>query len=82
MFTLNQLIDWMSVNPAKEFKLNAGKILLGKPADLTIVDLDEKYTIDPKTWFSKGTNSPFIGEEVYGKVLATIVEGAFAYQAD
>ncbi|WP_125707918.1 dihydroorotase [Lacticaseibacillus porcinae] len=81
IFTLEQLVNWMSTNPAEKFGLNAGHVLVGEPADLTVMDLCDPYTIDPKDWFSKGHNSPFIGEQVYGRTLYTIAGGRIAYKA-
>lgn len=79
--TLPQLIARMSTIPASAFGLPAGHVQVGGPADLTIMDLNTPYTIDPATWFSKGKNSPFIGEQVYGRTVATIVSGALVYAA-
>lgn len=40
-----------------------GVMSVGGPADLTILDLETLYKIDPADWFLKGKNLPFIGEE-------------------
>lgn len=80
-FTLNQLVNWMSTVPADKFNLPAGHLTVGQPADFCLMDLDNEYTIDPKDWLSKGTNSPFIGRKVYGKTLLTVAAGTIAYQA-
>lgn len=79
MFTLKQLIARMSTIPAEKFDLPGGHITVGGPADLTIMDLDTPYTIDPADWFSKGKNSPFIGDKVNGQTLYTISQGQIAY---
>lgn len=81
-FTLNQLLNWMSTNPANAFGLDAGTIGIGQPADLTLVDLDTPFTIDANTWYSKGKNSPFIGRQVFGKVMTTIAGGEIAYEEE
>lgn len=81
-FTLDQLIQWMSTNPAKAFGLPAGTIGIGQPADLTIIDLNKQYKIDANTWLSKGKNSPFIGREVSGQVLYTLADGQIAYEEE
>lgn len=52
MFSLRQLVNWLSTAPAKAFDLPGGVIAVGQPADLTLVDLASQYTIDPATWFS------------------------------
>ncbi|WP_225047226.1 dihydroorotase [Lacticaseibacillus kribbianus] len=77
--TLKDLIGWMSTKPADAFGLSAGRISIGAPADLTIVDLDTPYQIDANDFLSKGHNSPFLGRQVYGRVLWTLVDGSVAY---
>ncbi|MCT6859559.1 MAG: dihydroorotase, partial [Apilactobacillus sp.] len=52
----------------------------GQPADLTLMDLDDEYEIDANDFLSKGKNSPFIGQKVYGKTKLTLVDGNVAYQ--
>lgn len=78
--TLSQLADKMSRNPAKILNLEGGELAEGKCADLTIVDLNEKYVIDSKNFLSKGKNTPFNGFEVYGKVKYTVVDGQIKYK--
>ena len=77
---LKTLVKWMSKNPADIFHLPAGKLEEGQPADLTLMDLDDEYTIDANDFLSKGKNSPFIGKKVYGKTKLTLVDGNVAYQ--
>lgn len=77
--SFDKLIDLISNNPAKILNIENGDIKIGALADFTLVDLDEKYVIDSKQFFSKGKNTPFNGMEVYGKVIGTIVEGKLKY---
>lgn len=79
--SLPELAAKMSANPAHILGLEGGAIAVGAPADLTIVDLSEKWTIDPAQFVSKGKNTPFAGREVYGKVKCTIVDGEVKYQS-
>ncbi len=76
---LETVIKLMSTNPAKIINVESGEIKEGSIADFAIVDLDQKYMIDSNQFFSKGKNTPFNGMEVYGKVIATIVEGRLKY---
>ena len=78
--TLEQLADKMSAAPARILGLEGGAVEPGAPADLTVVDLNEAWTIDPAQFVSKGKNTPFAGREVYGKVRYTIVDGAIRYE--
>jgi dihydroorotase len=74
VISLEKLIGLMQVNPAKRFKIDSG-IEVGKPADLTVFDLDEKYVIEPESFKSMGRSTPFAGEEVYGKCRLTMMNG-------
>lgn len=75
IITLEKLSKLMTEQPAKLFNIPYGEIKIGGLADLTLVDLNEKYTIDKNKFFSKGKNTPFDKKEVKGKVKCTIVEG-------
>ena len=45
----------------------------------TVFKVDEKYTIDPKSFLSMGKATPFEGDEVYGKCLLTVYNGKIVY---
>lgn len=81
VLTLEQLADRMSAAPARILGLEGGSLKEGGVADIMLADLDEKYTIDPKDFLSKGKNTPFAGKEVYGRVMCTIVDGDIKYRA-
>ena len=81
VLTLNEIADKMSYNPAQILGLDGGEIKEGGVADLMIADLDEKWTIDPDKFVSKGKNNPFKGMELEGVVKYTIVDGEIKYQA-
>ncbi|MGL4739083.1 MAG: dihydroorotase [Cellulosilyticaceae bacterium] len=76
-----ELIEKMSSKPAEILGLDKGTIEIGKVADIAIIDVDKNYEIDPKTFASKGKNTPFGGMEVYGEVAYTIVNGKIIYRA-
>jgi len=80
VLTMPQLMEKMSLNPAILYHLegNKGHLSVGADADLVLFDPNEKWTV--KEFRSKATNSPFIGEELYGKVKYTICGGESAYQ--
>ena len=81
VLTMPQLMEKMSLNPAILYHLegNKGHLRTGADADLVLFDPNEKWTV--KEFKSKATNSPFIGEELYGKVKYTICGGKIAYVA-
>ncbi len=76
IFTLNELVDFMSRKPALRFGLDKiGEIREGFNSDFCLVDLNEKYLIDSKEFASKGRNTPFEEYEVFGRIRETIVSG-------
>lgn len=77
--TMSKLIEKMTVNPAKLYNLYSGSIEVDKAADIVIFDPDEKWIV--KDFFSKSSNSPFLGCELYGKVKYTICNGKIVYQS-
>ena len=74
VITLEKLIYLMSIKPSERFDVEHG-IEVGAPADLTVYDLDEEYVIDPDTFATKGRFTPFEGRKVFGRCIATYVDG-------
>lgn len=79
--TLKRLIDLMSLNESKLFKLDSHEIVEGNFANLTIVDLNKEFVIDEEFITSKSKSSPFIGMKVNGLVKYTILNGGIVYEA-
>lgn len=75
-----QLVERMSVGPCRILGVPGGDLSEGMPADIVIADMDSEYVIDKNTFLSKGKNTPFDGEKVYGRVYYTIVDGKIVYQ--
>ena len=71
----------MTFNPAKILKLNVGQIKVGMPADLTVIDPDIDWIVEPKEFKSKSKNSPFGGRKLKGRTYLTIVDGKIVYQS-
>ena len=83
VFTLEQLLSWLSDKPAKTFGLkNAGVLEPGKPADIAIFDLDHETELKEEDYKSKGVNTPFTGDKVYGETVMTMVDGQVVYRRD
>ena len=79
VLTLGEAVRAMTVNPALAFGLDKGTLKVKGPADITLVDLEKKWTVDPKGFKSKGRNTPFGGREVKGAVVKTIVAGEIVH---
>ncbi len=89
--TITQLVhtgrlDWLSalakltVNPARVFGLRKGTLQIGADADVTIIDPNQRWTVDPANFHSKSGNTPLTGMALTGRVTHTIVTGAVRYQ--
>jgi len=74
ILSLNQAIAKLTVNPANILGLEKGTLSIGSDADLTIIDLNLKKKIGNE-FTSQSRNSPFIGMELNGFPVATIVAG-------
>ena len=59
--------------------VNAGILAPEVPADVVVFDPNAQWTITPQDFASKSSNSPFIGQTVYGKVLYTLCDGNVVY---
>ena len=78
--TLPQLFRALALNPAKRLGLPQGRLAEGAPADLVLFDPDAPFVLDRFKLLSKSKNTPFDGQRMEGKVLATWVGGAQVYQ--
>ncbi|WP_332690104.1 dihydroorotase [Halalkalibacter lacteus] len=78
--TLKQLVDWLTVKPAKTFKLQSGVLNEGEIADVTVIDLEEERAIDKETFLSKGKNTPFDGWACFGWPVFTFVDGKLVFE--
>ena len=75
VITLEQLISYLTNKPAETFKLPYGTLEVGKPADLTLIDLETERKINPAEFVSKGKNTPFTNWSCKGWPIMTLVEG-------
>ena len=71
--SMMQLLEKMTVNPAKLYNMEQGRLQEGKPADVVLFDPEEEWEV--KEYKSKATNSPFTGWKLKGKVKYTICDG-------
>jgi len=76
-----QLVRLFSTGPADVFNLPGGTLRQGEPADLTLLDLRKRWTVDPAKFLSKARNTPFAGRPLKGSPVATIVGGKMVWQA-
>ena len=75
LLTLPELIDRMSVAPARVFHLPGGTLKRGAPGDVVVFDPVARWRVDPEQFLSKSRNTPYAGRELTGRVVRTVVRG-------
>ncbi|MDU9003113.1 dihydroorotase [Sedimentitalea todarodis] len=77
---LPTLFAALSLNPATRLGLECGRLAPGAPADLVLFDPDVPFVLDRAILHSKSRNTPFDGQRMQGRVLATYVAGNPVYR--
>ncbi len=75
-----KLLQLMSTNPAKMYRLDAGHLTEGGPADMILINTDAEIMVG--NYASKASNSPFTGWKLQGKVVKTICGGRVVYHGE
>jgi dihydroorotase len=78
---LVRIIEMLTIGPAQAFSLPGGTFAAGSPADITVLDLDREWMVDPQRFYSKSRNTPFGGWRLRGAVVATFVGGREVFHA-
>lgn len=78
IITLEYLMKLMHDNAKSRFGIG-NDIEVGKKADFTLFDLNEKYTVNPEEFATCGRFTPFEGMELYGVCKLTMYDGKTAY---
>jgi dihydroorotase len=79
VLSVEQVVALLTVQPARAFGLSKGTLAVGADADVTIVDPDAQWVVEPEQFRSKGRNTPFAGWKLKGQVTTTIVGGRAVY---
>jgi len=72
---LPTLIQRLSPGPARLLNLPGGSLAQGAPADITVLDLERAWTVEPGKFRSRARNTPFSGFTGTGAPVMTIVGG-------
>ena len=79
LISLEKLVDLMHGAPKRRFGFGT-ELAEGQPADLTVFDLDAKYTVDPETFQTMGRATPFAGCRLFGRCRMTMVGGEIVWE--
>ena len=77
--SLPKLISLITTSPAGILGIDAGKIEVGKIANITVIDTRAEEEIKKESFISKSKNSAFIGQKLKGKIICTISKGELVY---
>ncbi len=79
ILTLSQLVEKLSLNPARILGIPKGTLTPGADADIAIVDPAKEWLVQKEAIVSKSKNSAFLGRRLKGMVEYTIYNGKIAY---
>lgn len=81
-FTWAELVPAMTSRASDLLRLDRGRLRVGLPGDLTLIDTDLEWVVDASTFHSRSRNCPFDGWKMKGRAVATIVAGRVAFELD
>jgi len=80
ILTWSQMIQKMTIAPAKVLSIDRGTLKVGAWADVTVIDPGVEWTIDPSKFLSKSRNTPYGGWKVKGRAEQVFVNGRLAQE--
>ncbi len=72
---LPQAVALLTSKPAEVFNLPVGTLRKGTEANVTVIDPEEEWTVDPAAFASKGVNTPWAGRTLTGRATDVVVQG-------
>ena len=78
--TASQLVEKMALNPSRILGIPKGTLQIGADADVAVVDPELRWRFDVNELHSKSANSPYLGREMKGRAIMTIVGGEIRYR--
>ncbi len=75
LLSVSRLVELMSCSPAQILGVPGGRLAVGDPADITVIDPERAFTFFAEKSYSKGKNTPFDGWSLRGKAILTLLAG-------
>jgi dihydroorotase len=81
LIDLATLVERMSCAPARAMSIRGGTLKRGQPADVTLIDPNAEWTVDPRAFLSLSRNTPFRGRALRCRPVRTVVGGRTVWEA-
>lgn len=78
---LETVLERMSAGPARAFGLPVPRIAVGAPANLVLLDLEQRWTVAADGFRSRSVNSWLLGRTLTGAVVKTVAAGRVVHAA-
>ena len=78
---LERIVEALTEGPRRAFRLPGGRVEPGAAADLTVIDPDAQWTVDPAEFLSQGRATPFAGMRVRSRIVLTLKDGVPVWKA-
>lgn len=78
----SELIGKLTLGPAQILGLEKGTLAEGADADITLINPDIRYILEPALLKSSSHNTPFLGKELQGRAELVIVSGEIRFRAE
>jgi len=75
LLTWEAAVRAMTAGPAAALHMAAPALREGAAGEVTLIDPEHEWTVDPGRFYSQGANCPFAGWRLRGKAVTTIVGG-------
>jgi len=74
-----RLVELMSSAPARILGVSGGTLAIGDVADITVIDPNRKFLFTEDRIVSLSRNTPFLGWQMQGKAVLTLLGGRITY---
>lgn len=78
----SRAIAALTGGPARAFGLPGGSLAVGAVADLCVIDPERRVTFTADQLASRSKNSPFLGQQMCGRAVLTLLEGRAIFDLD
>lgn len=75
-------VERLTWGPARVLGLDSGHLGIGAPADICIFDPDTEWSVEASAWLSRGSNTPFLGWPLKGRVTHTLLGGRLVFKRE